>query len=48
MTSLHVFSKGKKPGEKDGEREEGLLIFKQTQGERGGCRKIEREGESEA
>lgn len=29
--SSHVFSKGRERGEKDGEREERLLIFKQTE-----------------
>lgn len=34
--SSRVFSKGKEQGEKDGEREERLLIFKQTEGEKEG------------
>lgn len=36
MTSSRVFSKSKKQREKNGEREERLLIFKQTQGEKEG------------
>lgn len=34
--SLRVFSKGEEQGEKDGERERRLLIFKQTEEEKEG------------